>query len=100
MGSTNPSTMAPKAKSKAKIKKAPAKAKKAKKGYKGTSSAYMFFAKDQREKLVKANPSATFGEIGKLLGENWKTCKDKSKYEKLAAKDKIRAAKDKAAAEK
>ena len=37
-----------------------------------------------------------------MLGEAWREAsgKDKEKFEKLAAKDKIRAAKDKAAVEK
>merc|ERR1711934_274146 len=76
------------------------KTKKEKPGYKRAKSAYMFFVVDQRSKIEKANPKATFGEVGKLLGEAWGKCKDKSKYEKQAEKDKTRAAKDKAAWEK
>jgi len=86
-----------------KAKKATAgKAKKEKKGYKQASSAYMFFAKENRDKIKKANKDATFGELGKLLGEAWQkaSAKDKTKFEGLAAKDKVRATKDKAAWEK
>merc|ERR1712216_10408 len=119
MGNRNSlTTMAPKAKKspapkkaaakKAISKKSPAKKttakkeKKEKKGYKQASSAYMFYAKENRDKIKKKNPDASFGELGKLLGEAWKACaaKDKGKYEKLAEKDKARAAKDKAAWEK
>jgi hypothetical protein len=53
-------------------------------------SAYMFFAKEMREKIKEENPEATFGEIGKLLGEAWAEQEDKSKYEKLAKEDKKR----------
>merc|ERR1712166_656818 len=93
-----------KIKKKAAATKAPAakKAKKADKGYKGAASAYMFFAKENRDEIVSSNPDATFGEVGKLLGAAWGEAgaKDKEKFNKLAAKDKIRAAKDKAAAGK
>eukprot|EP00621_Florenciella_sp_RCC1693_P011791 CAMPEP_0182536172 /NCGR_PEP_ID=MMETSP1323-20130603/19489_1 /TAXON_ID=236787 /ORGANISM="Florenciella parvula, Strain RCC1693" /LENGTH=93 /DNA_ID=CAMNT_0024746379 /DNA_START=71 /DNA_END=352 /DNA_ORIENTATION=+ len=78
------------------------KAKKKDKGYKAASSAYTFFAKANRAKIVAANPEATFGEVGKLVGAAWKECSDKDKkpYAAQAEKDKARAAKDKAAAEK
>jgi len=36
-------------------------------------SAYMFFCTNKREEVKSANPEATFGTIGKLLGENWKS---------------------------
>lgn len=80
----------------------PKKAAKKDKGYKNASSAYMFFAKANRPNLVKANPDASFGEVGKLIGKAWGDLSDKDKapYSKLADKDKVRAAKDKAAAEK
>jgi len=35
-------------------------------------SAYMFFAKEQRSIVQGENPNASFGELGKLLGEKWK----------------------------
>merc|ERR1719162_1505638 len=78
------------------------KAKKVKKGYKGAMGAYMFFVQDKRAEVTSSNPDASFGEIGKLLGAEWRECsaKDKKKFEAMGAKDKIRAAKDKAAWEK
>lgn len=53
-------------------------------------SAYMFFVKDTRQEIKEQNPDATFGEIGKLLGEAWKKLEDKSKYEEMAKQDKVR----------
>ncbi|QSL66977.1 hypothetical protein MERGE_001364 [Pneumocystis wakefieldiae] len=55
-------------------------------------SAYMFFAQDNRELVKTENPDATFGEIGKILGERWKnlSSKDKQPYENRARKDKER----------
>merc|ERR1712166_789889 len=78
------------------------KEKKAKKGYKGAMGAYMFFVQENRSEVTTNNPDASFGEIGKLLGAEWRECsaKDKKKFEAMGAKDKIRAAKDKAAWEK
>ncbi|CAO3695849.1 unnamed protein product [Rhizopus microsporus] len=42
-------------------------------------SAYMFFSQDNREVVKKENPNASFGEIGKLLGEKWKNMTDEQK---------------------
>jgi HMG (high mobility group) box len=55
-------------------------------------SAYMIFASEKREEIKKENPDATFGELGKLLGQAWKdiTEKEKEKYNKKAEKDKKR----------
>merc|ERR1711924_118164 len=96
-----PEPAAKKAKSK---KAAPAakKAKKEKKGYKGACGPYMFFVNENRDQVKADNPDLSFGELGKELGEMWRnlSAKDKQPFEKMAAKDKIRAAKDKAAWEK
>ena len=40
---------------------------------------YMLFCKKERPAIVKANPSATFGEVGKLLGAAWGKLSDASK---------------------
>jgi len=55
-------------------------------------SAYMFFCTNKREEVKSANPEATFGTIGKLLGENWKSldADQKKKYEVLSTEDKER----------
>ncbi|KAK3621425.1 Non-histone chromosomal protein 6 [Elasticomyces elasticus] len=62
-------------------------------------SAYMFFANDQRDKVREDNPGIKFGEVGKKLGEQWKSLNDKQKapYEAKAAADKKRYEEEKAA---
>jgi len=79
------------------------KAKKSKKeGPKRAATAFVYFSKANRASVVKENPDATFGEVGKLLGEAWQNTKaaDRKKFEAEAAKDKVRYNKEKAAAEK
>eukprot|EP00887_Chlorella_sp_A99_P002324 scaffold10.g2324.t1 len=65
-------------------------------------SAYFIFMNENREKIKKENPEATFGQIGKIAGEQWKALSDKEKepYTKKAEKDKERYEKEKAAYEK
>jgi len=46
---------------------------------KKASSAYVHFSKKMRPKLKEENPNATFGELGKLLGEAWKKATDEEK---------------------
>ncbi|KAI8366236.1 high mobility group box domain-containing protein [Blakeslea trispora] len=55
-------------------------------------SAYMFFSQEQRQTVKDENPEATFGQIGKLLGEKWKNMseEDKKPYVEKAEKDKQR----------
>lgn len=55
-------------------------------------SAYMFFAQENRDTVKIKNPDASFGEIGKILGELWKKLpsEDKLPYENRAKKDKER----------
>ncbi|PVI07327.1 hypothetical protein DM02DRAFT_512695 [Periconia macrospinosa] len=62
-------------------------------------SAYMFFANDQRDKVREENPGIKFGDVGKMLGEKWKTLSDKQRapYEAKAAADKKRYEDEKAA---
>ncbi len=56
----------------------------------------MLFAKEKREGIKEANPDASFGELGKLVGAAFKalTADEKKKYEDLAAVDKERYARD------
>ena len=56
-------------------------------------SSFFYFCNDERSKVKAENPGASVGEIAKLLGKRWETCKNKSKYEELAKKDKERYAK-------
>ena len=58
-------------------------------------SAYMFFVKDNRMRICQENPDLKFADIGKLLGQAWRDCPNKHIYEDMAAKDKIRAQKQK-----
>lgn len=59
-------------------------------------TAYMFFSKENRALIKEQNPEASFGDIGKLVGQQWKELNDKQKmpYIKKAAKDKERAAQE------
>ncbi|KAI7907098.1 high mobility group box domain-containing protein [Cokeromyces recurvatus] len=61
-------------------------------------SAYMFFSQENRAKVKEENPTATFGQLGKLLGEKWKAMSDEEKkpYIEKAEKDKERYEKEKA----
>ncbi|KAI8095259.1 high mobility group box domain-containing protein [Thamnidium elegans] len=62
-------------------------------------SAYMFFSQDQRSTVKEESPDATFGQIGKLLGEKWKSMTDEQKkpYVAKAEIDKKRYESEKAA---
>lgn len=57
-------------------------------------SAFMYFSNANRERVKTANPGIPFGQVGKLLGEEWKalSAEDKVQYEAQAAKDKERYA--------
>ncbi|KAJ1815427.1 Non-histone chromosomal protein 6 [Coemansia sp. RSA 2599] len=78
------------------------KAKRAKKdpnAPKRALSAYMFFSQAKRQVVKDENPNASFGNIGKLLGDMWKSMSDKEKapYVKQADEDKKRYDAQKAA---
>lgn len=70
------------------------RAKKDKNAPKKATTAFMAYSKANREAVKKANPTATFGELGKILGAKWHELSDseKQKYEKEAEKDKARYA--------
>jgi structure-specific recognition protein 1 len=74
----------------------PAETKKPKKekkvGPKRPTTSFLYFANETRASIKQANPSMTIGEVGKELGERWKTMsvEAKSKYEELAKADKER----------
>ncbi|XP_033113019.1 PMS1 protein homolog 1-like isoform X2 [Anneissia japonica] len=52
-------------------------------------TAYIFFCKEMRPKIIKDNPTADFQTIAKLTGEKWRELseEDKSKYEDLRKED-------------
>ncbi|KAJ2227778.1 Non-histone chromosomal protein 6 [Coemansia sp. RSA 1722] len=62
-------------------------------------SAYMFFSQANRKTVKDDNPEATFGNIGKILGDMWKGMSDKEKapFVKQAEDDKKRYEVQKAA---
>uniref|UniRef100_A0A0D6QSG3 HMG box domain-containing protein n=1 Tax=Araucaria cunninghamii TaxID=56994 RepID=A0A0D6QSG3_ARACU len=61
-------------------------------------SAYMFYANDNRDRVRAENAGITFGQVGKILGEEWKSLTDaqKAKYQKQAEDDKQRYEREKA----
>lgn len=56
------------------------------------SGAYVFFTNDMRPKVLQEYPGIKFVELGKVLGERWRslTPTQKKVYEAMAANDKIR----------
>jgi len=66
-------------------------------GPKRPTSAFMYFSKERRPELKKANPGLSFGELGKLVGKEWKETSDSAKksFEKQAEQDRARYADDK-----
>jgi hypothetical protein len=59
----------------------------------------MFFSNENRARIKEENPDATFGGLGKLLGEEWRglTSAEKKPYDKMNAEDKKRYTKELAA---
>jgi len=59
---------------------------------KNAMTAYMFFSKAVRPRLRKSNPTATFGELGKLIGNGWRCLPqpEREPYEILAQLDRQR----------
>lgn len=58
---------------------------------------FMYFCQEERPKLKAQNPTASIGELGKILGEKWKALDPSAKapFEKLAAADQERYKADK-----
>ena len=69
---------------KAPAKKASPKKKEEKPKEKKAPGPYMVFCKEQRPKIIKADPNLSFGEVGKALGAAWGKLSDaqKAKYKK------------------
>jgi hypothetical protein len=63
-------------------------------------SAYMFFSQEHRKLVQSENQDASFGEIGKILGDKWKHMNDRDKkpYVEKAEQDKKRYESEKVAA--
>lgn len=52
--------------------------------------AYLFFTEENRQRIIKENPGASFTEVGKLMGVAWSKCKNRARFEKKAAADAAR----------
>ncbi|EIE20576.1 hypothetical protein COCSUDRAFT_57721 [Coccomyxa subellipsoidea C-169] len=63
-------------------------------------SAYIFFGAEKRAAVKAENPTLSFGELTKKLGEMWKGISDaeKAPYEAMASEDKNRAGTERAEA--
>ncbi|KAI4763352.1 hypothetical protein E4T52_08029 [Aureobasidium sp. EXF-3400] len=61
-------------------------------------SAYMFFANETRGRVREDNPGITFGDVGKVVGEKWKSLNEKQKapFEAMAAAEQKRYEEEKA----
>jgi hypothetical protein len=59
---------------------------------KGPTSSYMYFSKQASATIRAKYPDIKVPELGKMVGEQWRACseKNKSKYNAMAAKDKLR----------
>lgn len=55
-------------------------------------TAYMFYSKAARSRIKDKNPTATFGELGRLIGHEWRELSPAAKkpFEELAKQDKAR----------
>ena len=53
-------------------------------------SAFFFFCNEERSSVKAKYPSYGVGDIAKELGKRWEVCKEKPRFEALAAKDKKR----------
>jgi len=59
-------------------------------------SAFFHFSKKMRPRIKDENPEATFGQLGKIIGEQWSKlgADERKEFETLAAADKERYAKE------
>jgi len=61
-------------------------------------SGYIAFSTEARQRIKAANPNATFGEISKMVGAEWRSlseAKKKAYNDKAAAQAKAKVAKGK-----
>ncbi|MEU0938861.1 hypothetical protein [Embleya sp. NPDC005971] len=59
---------------------------------------YMFYSRDNRERVKRANPDASFTTIGRILGTEWSNLSAKAQepYVRQAEDDRLRYEADKA----
>ncbi|KAF9944548.1 Non-histone chromosomal protein 6 [Mortierella alpina] len=72
-------------------KKRKRKAKKDPNAPKNAMSAYLMFCEEWREKVKAANPDASFGELGRKLGEKWRGYSEEQKAPYIAKHEKAKA---------
>ncbi|KAG0309563.1 Non-histone chromosomal protein 6 [Dissophora globulifera] len=72
-------------------KKRKRKAKKDPAAPKNPMSAYLLFCEEWREKVKAQNPESSFGELGRLLGEQWRSYSDDQKAPYIAKHEKAKA---------
>jgi hypothetical protein len=55
-------------------------------------SGFMFYSNENRARIRQDNPDASFGGLGKIAGEEWRSmsASEKKPYEKKNAEDKKR----------
>lgn len=55
-------------------------------------TAFMYFSQERRKEIKNSEPNISFGDVAKKIGVEWKKLNDskKSKFEKMAVKDKAR----------
>jgi len=58
-------------------------------------SAFVLFGQDNRDRIRKENPAATFGDFGKLLGAEWAKASDSQKRKYIALYDQSKKEYDK-----
>jgi len=68
------------------------KKKQKKTGPKRAMNSYMFYANSKRTEIKTANPTASLGQVTKLIAAKWKTLSadEKKPYEEMSSKDKER----------
>lgn len=67
-----------------------------KKGSKRLVTGYILFASEVRKSVIAANPECSFGEISRIIGNEWKnlSAENKQDYEKRATKQNEESAKE------
>ncbi|KAF9945638.1 Non-histone chromosomal protein 6 [Mortierella alpina] len=58
---------------------------------KNPMSAYLMFCEEWREKVKAQNPDASFGELGRLLGVQWRSYTDEQKTPYVTKHEKAKA---------
>ncbi|KAG0246607.1 high mobility group box domain-containing protein [Mortierella sp. GBAus27b] len=58
---------------------------------KAPMSAYLLFCEEYREKVKSQNPDKSFGELGRILGEMWRSFDEDKKAPYVAKHEKTKA---------